>query len=93
MNRDTYREELQNRRINPSQDSWETLEKKLSYIDNKKEGKNWMILKIASLILVVISVGIYFYRIPQKTETVKEIIGPNIPLIAAPSSKENLKFS
>lgn len=75
-----YRDELQNRTISPSPDSWERLNEKLSSHENNNKGRNWLFLKIASAILIFISVGFYFLK--QE----KEII--NTPTIAAPASKE-----
>jgi hypothetical protein len=77
-----YREDLQNRTISPSPDSWERLNGKLSSHENNNKGRNWLFLKIASAILVFISIGFYFLKQPQ------EIISPQ--KIAAPASKEKL---
>ncbi len=75
-----YRDELQNRTISPSPDSWERLNEKLSSHEKNSKSSNWLLLKVASVILVFISVGFYFLK--QE----KEII--NTPTIAAPASKE-----
>ena len=77
-----YREELQNRTIIPSSDSWEKLDRKLSFHENNSKRYNWLFLKVASVILVFISVGFYFLK--QE----KEIM--NTPTIAAPVSKEKI---
>lgn len=77
-----YREELQNRTIIPSSDSWEKLDRKLSSHENNSKRYNWLFLKVASVILVFISVGFYFLK--QE----KEIM--NTPRIAAPVSKEKI---
>src|SRR5210317_1203248 len=77
-----YRDELQNRTISPSPDSWERLNEKLSSHENNNKGRHWLFLKVASVILVFISVGFYFLK--QE----KEIM--NTPTIAAPVSKEKI---
>jgi len=75
-----YREELQNRTISPSSDSWEKLNRKLSSHEKNNKSYNWLLLKVASLILLVISVGFYFLK---QQEEIK-----STPLITAPTSKE-----
>lgn len=75
-----YRDELQNRTISPSPDSWERLNEKLSSHQKKHKGRNWLFLKVASAILVFISIGFYFLKQQE------EIISPQ--KIAAPASKE-----
>ncbi len=78
-----YRKALQNRTLEPSQDSWEKLEKKLSQFENKKRQNYWPLLKYAAVILVLISVGIYFFQPGE--------VNKNIPELAAPSFNENSK--
>lgn len=75
-----YRQELQNRTISPSSDSWEKLDSRLSLHQKKHKGRNWLFLKVASVILVFISVGFYFLK--QEEEITTQ------PIIAAPASKE-----
>lgn len=75
-----YREELQNRTISPSSDSWEKLNKKLSSHEKNSKSNRWVFLKVASVILVFISVGFYFLKQEDETRTA--------PIIAAPASKE-----
>lgn len=76
------KEELQKRTIEPSKGSWELLDKKLTSFETEKKKRNWMPLKVASMILIIVSVGIYFYQ-PEQSHN-------DTPLIAAPSSEENL---
>ncbi len=83
MKRHKYREALQNRTINPSPDSWEKLNERLNLHQNKDKGRSFLFLKIASVILIFISVGIYFFE-PQE-----DII--NTPVIAVPTIKEDFK--
>jgi len=78
-----YREALQNRTLEPSKDSWERLEKKLSRLENKKRRSYVPLFKYAAVILIFVSLGIYFF---QPGEEIK-----NIPEIVAPSIDENLK--
>lgn len=78
MNEDKYREALRNRTIEPSPGSWDTLSKKLDAHQNKRKNRNWLILKIASVVLIFVSIGFYFTR--EEKETFDE------PVIAAPNS-------
>ena len=78
-----YREALQNSTLEPSKDSWERLEKKLSRHDKKKRHIYAPLFKYAAVILVLISLGIYFFQPGQEIK--------NMPEIAAPSFDENLK--
>ncbi|MCA0933140.1 hypothetical protein LCM02_11805 [Lutimonas saemankumensis] len=82
MKRFQYREYLQNREIEPSSGSWEKLEKQLTVYETSQKSRNWMVLKIASVILLLISVGIYFFQ-PQQNKLPSQEI-------AAPVSKEDL---
>lgn len=82
MKQNNYREKLQNRRITPSSDSWERLEKKLDEHENKEQKGAWWFLKVASIALILISVG-YYYLTPEKDID-------DTPLIAVPSVKENI---
>lgn len=76
MKRYTFRENLQNRTIDPSKGSWDELDKKLTAHENKKKYRNWMILKIASFILLLVSIGIYFDQSLQDTLPAAEIAAP-----------------
>lgn len=78
-----YRNEIQNRGITPSEDSWNQLSEKLDAYENNGKGKYWMFLKYAAVILVLVSVGFYFFN-PTKEVT-------NTPIIVAPTLKEDVK--
>jgi len=78
-----YREELQNRSMQPSEGSWDQLSKKMDTHENLQKGGYWMFLKYAAVILVLISVGFYFLK------PTKEVI--NTPIIVTPSLKEDFK--
>ena len=82
MKQHNYREALQNRTIKPSSDSWEKLNTKLTEHENKETGRNWLFFKVASVILIFISVGFYFL------EETDDMI--NSPIIVSPSLKEKL---
>ena len=82
MKQHNYRETLQNRTIKPSSDSWEKLNTKLTEHENKKTGRNWLFFKVASVILIFISVGFYFL------EETDDMI--NSPIIVSPTLKEKL---
>jgi len=82
MKQPKYREELQNRTIDPSSDSWERLSKKLDSPKAKKKGIKLQLLKYAAAILILISVGFYF------SEPKEKVISS--PLIVAPTLKKQL---
>ena len=67
-----YRNELQNRTIEPSKDAWEKLEGRLTDFEKSKKQKKWTFLKYAASILILISVGIYFAQ--EKKQTFKKEI-------------------
>ena len=82
MKQSKYREELQNRTVNPSSDSWEKLSIKLDSPKVKKKGIKLQLLKYAAVILILISIGFYF------SEPKEKVI--NSPLIVAPTLKKEL---
>ena len=82
MKQNKNREKLQNRRISPSSGSWEQLEKELDIHENKEQKNTRWFLKVASIALILISVGYYYLT------TDKDI--DNTPAIAAPSIKMKL---
>ncbi len=82
MKKHNYREALQNRTIKPSSGSWEKLNAKLNEDENKETGRNWLFFKVASVILIFISVGFYFF------EEADDMI--NAPIIVSPTLKEKL---
>ena len=82
MKQHNLREELQNRSINPSLDSWEKLNSLLTAHDAKGKKGSRRFYKVASVILIFISVGFYFLK-PLDSNI-------NTPDIAAPSLKDNL---
>jgi len=82
MKQNKNREKLQNRKINPSSGSWEQLEKELDSHENKDQKDSWWFFKVASIALILVSVG-YFY-LTSKNDV------DNTPVIAAPSIKENV---
>lgn len=79
---DKYRKELQNRSIQPSESSWEQLSKKLDTHENVQKGNKWVFLKYAAVILILISVGIYFLK--PTTSIV------NDPVIVTPTIEEEI---
>ncbi len=82
MKQHNYREALQNRKIKPSSDSWEKLNTKLTEYENKETGRNWLFFKVASIILIFISVGFYFLE--ETDDMIKS------PTIVSPTLKEKL---
>ena len=82
MKQNKYKEKLQNRTIDPSSGSWERLQVKLDSHKIKENGKKRPFLKYAAVILIFISVGLYF------SERNKEVI--NDPKIVMPSPKKDV---
>ena len=82
MKQSKYRQELQNRTVNPSSDSWERLSMKLDSPKVKKKGIKLQFLKYAAAILILISIGFYF------SEPKENVI--NSPIIVAPTLKKQL---
>lgn len=68
-----YRNELQNRTIEPSKDAWKKLEARLTDFEKSKKQKKWTFLKYAASILILISFGIYFGHENEQTSE-KEIV-------------------
>ncbi len=85
MKDQNYREELQNRTIVPSSDSWEKLNARLAEHEHKEKRVRWRFFKVASVVLVFISVGFYFLK-PAEHNI-------NTPIIATPSLKDNVNTS
>lgn len=82
-NQDKYREEIQNRSIQPSEGSWNQLSKKLDAHEKLRKTKKWSFLKYVAAILLVASVGFYFFQ--PKNEIISE------EKIENPASKEKLE--
>lgn len=80
MNRNNHREKLQNRKIKPSSGSWEQLEKELGAQEDLVKKDKWRYLKIASMVLVLISISYYYFSPDNDID--------NMPVIAAPSIKK-----
>jgi len=78
-----FRKDLQNRKINPSGDSWDRLDKRLKTHNSGGKRKNWFFLKNAAVILVLISIGFYFFQ--QKKEVVFD------PIVVSPTLDEEIK--
>jgi len=83
MEQHKYREELQNRKITPSVDTWDRLNEKLNTHEHNRKRKKWSFLKYAAVILVFISIGFYFF---QPKEDIKDN-----PIIVSPTLKEDIK--
>ncbi len=84
MKQHIYREALKNRAIKPSSDSWEKLNTKLTKHETKEKGQNWLFFKVASVMLIFISVGFYFLEVDDMI---------NSPIIVSPTIKEKLNTS
>jgi len=82
MKQNKNREKLQNRKISPSLGSWKQLEKELDNHENKDQKDSGWFFKVASIALILISVGYFYLTIENDID--------NTPVIAAPSVKENV---
>lgn len=71
-----YRNELQNRTIEPDKESWEKLAGRLTDFEKSKKEKKWTFLKYAASILILISVGIYFGNKNEQTIEKKIVAEP-----------------
>ena len=83
MEQHKLREKLQERSIVPSENSWGKLSQKLDAEESTRKGEKWGFLKYIAIILVLISVGVYFF------ETKKQTI--ETPVIAAPTIKKEFR--
>ncbi len=83
MEQHKLRDKLKKRSIVPSKNSWEQLSQKLAEQETIQKGNKWIFFKYAAIILVFISVGLYFFKpTKQSIET---------PVIAAPTIKKEFK--
>lgn len=57
---------LQKRTIQPSEDAWNTLEKRLSDFEKTKKQNKWTFLRYAAAIIIFVAVGIYFFGNKEK---------------------------
>ena len=73
MERNKYREKIQNSVCIPSDDSWEKLDMKLTDYQNNKKNSKWLLMKYAVSMLIIISVGFYFFQ-PENEIIQDEII-------------------
>lgn len=90
MKEDNYREALRKRTIEPSANSWDKLNDQLDAQADKSKNRKWFILKIASVLLVFISVGFYFTRQDENKINEPKIVSPNMIEIqeASPEQEE-----
>lgn len=63
---------LQKRTIQPSADSWGKLDRKLSDFERIKKNKNRQFLRYAASILIIFSVGVYFFGFYNKPMEIVE---------------------
>lgn len=57
---------LQKRTIQPSEDAWNTLEKRLSDFEKTKKQNKWTFLRYAAAIIIFVAVGVYFFGNKEK---------------------------
>lgn len=62
MKQDNLREALQNKMIQPSEGSWKTLNSRLNAHEHKEKSRSWRVFKVASVLLIFISVGSYYLK-------------------------------
>jgi hypothetical protein len=58
----SYSEQIKQRAIKPSEGSWKKLSEKLSANEHLQKSKKWVFMKYAASILILISVGFYFFQ-------------------------------
>ena len=75
-----YRTQIKQRSITPSEEVWDKLSEKLSAQENLQKSKKWVLIKYAASILILISVGFYFFQ--PKNELIENEI------IVTPTSEE-----
>lgn len=63
---ENIKEELEKRRIQPSEDSWNRLRKELDNQKNSGSKRGWWIGSVAAVIIILI-IGSFFLRAPQQT--------------------------
>lgn len=80
---DKYREQLQQRSIQPSEAVWEQLSEQLDAYEHLQKREKWGVLKYVAIILVIVSAGFYFFQ--PETEIISEEKMEN------PSSKESIE--
>ncbi len=73
MERNKYRKQIHNSVCTPSDDSWGKLNKKLTDYDIDKRNNKQLFMKYAVSMLIIISVGFYFFQ-PENEITRDEII-------------------
>lgn len=78
MEQHKLREELQKRSIAPSQNSWEQLSNQLDTHEQVQKGNKWMFFKYAAAILLLVSVGFYFFQPSKKVAEDPIIVEPTI---------------
>lgn len=78
-----YKKMLQNRTVEPSVDSWEKLRNKLTEHEHKKQRKYRPYYRYTALILVLISLGVYFIQPGEEINSTHEIV--------APATKKNIQ--
>ena len=62
MERNKYREPIQNAGITPSSNVWERLNEKLEMHEKKQKNNKWIIIKYAASFIFILSVSFYFFR-------------------------------
>ena len=72
MEQHNYKNQLQERSIPPSKDSWDKLDQRLTAYEQKKKRETWFFLKYAAAILLIFSAGFYFNQ--TKEEKIETII-------------------
>lgn len=61
-----HKNHLQKRTIQPSEDAWNTLEKRLSDFEKTKKQNKWTFLRYAAAIIIFVAVGVYFFGNKEK---------------------------
>ena len=76
MEQHNYKNQLQERSISPSKDSWDKLDQRLTAYEQKKKRGTWFFLKYAAAILLIFSAGFYFNQSKEEIVATKIVEQP-----------------
>jgi hypothetical protein len=89
MERNKYREQIQNNVCMPSGDSWGKLDKKLTDDDNRKKNNKQLLIKYVASALIIISISSYFFQTENKITSDEIIASPKIEKTSVRSTVTN----
>jgi len=89
MERNKYREQIQNSIVEPSEDSWEKLSKKLT--DHDKKNNKRLFMKYAISIFIITSLGFYLFQPDNEIPRDEIIVSPKVDKTSIKSSLANFE--